>query len=174
MLNFKVNELKLICKNLKNANSKLVERMRELEQGRPELMSESEMEPSRFDLTIIQQDFVELEEELSSYKAQLVRYQKTMSEQLGEKQREIDQLQSENGELRNMRGHVQRLEQQIGEKDRIINLLERRNQELLLEIEEGREEWTTREPRRRENSFNDKISLEMEAMIDKLLKELKF
>ena len=69
---------------------------------------------------------------------------------------------------------MQRLEQQIGEKDRIINLLERRNQELLLEIEEGREEWTTREPRRRENSFNDKISLEMEAMIDKLLKELKF
>ena len=39
MLNFKVNELKLMCKNLKLANSKLAERIDELERPRSEIIS---------------------------------------------------------------------------------------------------------------------------------------
>jgi hypothetical protein len=38
MLNFKINELKLMCKNLKMANTKLAERIEELERPRSEIV----------------------------------------------------------------------------------------------------------------------------------------
>lgn len=55
----------------------------------------------------------------------------------------------------------------------MINLLERRNEDLLLameDLENAQEEMKiSRYQGRTDNTFNDKISQEMEAMIDKLL-----
>ncbi len=70
---------------------------------------------------------------------------------------------------------------ELKEKNRIISLLESKNEELLLLMEElesdkEREDdyYMGRGRTRRDNNFNDKISSEMENMIDKLVKELKY
>jgi chromosome segregation ATPase len=179
MLNFKVNELKLMCKNLKLANSKLAERIDELERPRSEIISENSVEVNRTqDLTMMQQEFSEIEEELKIYKSQLARYQQTNSQQLQAKRDEINRYKSE---LEDARMEGEDLMRELKEKNRIISLLENKNEELLLLVEElesdkEREDdyYMGRGRSRRDNNFNDKISSEMENMIDKLVKELKY
>lgn len=60
MLTFKLNELRLNCKNLKLANKRLVERIEELEVPRSEV-SENTVEVNKSqDLTMMQQEFGEI------------------------------------------------------------------------------------------------------------------
>jgi hypothetical protein len=56
----------------------------------------------------------------------------------------------------------------------VVGMLEKRNEELLLELEAQEEEQERNSPMLMRDSFSDKIEAEMESMIDKLLKELKF
>lgn len=67
------------------------------------------------------------------------------------------------------------MSQSLADKNRVIAMLEKRNEQLLLELEERQEdeeEWSGRN-RGNRDYFNEKISSEMESMIDKLIKELK-
>lgn len=93
-----------------------------------------------------------------------------MASQLAVKNEEINEIRRE---LRDQRSEKEYYEREIKEKNKVINLLERRNEDLLLameDLENAQEEMKiSRYQGRTDNAFNDKISQEMEAMIDKLL-----
>ena len=93
-----------------------------------------------------------------------------MASQLAVKNEEINEIRRE---LRDQRSEKEYYEREIKEKNKVINLLERRNEDLLLameDLENAQEEMKiSRYQGRTDNTFNDKISQEMEAMIDKLL-----
>lgn len=106
MLNFKLNSLKLVCKNLKMANEKLAERIEELERPQSSVM-ENTVELNRSqDLTMMQQDFTEIEEELGRYKQQLAHYQQQMTSQLAVKNEEINEIKRELSDQRSEKEYL--------------------------------------------------------------------
>lgn len=106
MLKYKLNELRLHCKNLKIANKRLVERIEELERPRSEI-SENTFEVNRSqDLTMMQQNFSEIEEELARYKQQLASYQQQMALQLKNKNEELARVRVECGEQRSLKDRL--------------------------------------------------------------------
>lgn len=60
LLNYKMNELNLVCKNLRQANKRLAERVEELERPRSEIMDNASESNRSVDLTLMQQDFIEI------------------------------------------------------------------------------------------------------------------
>lgn len=72
------------------------------------------------DLTIMQQGFSELEEELNMYKQQLAKYQQQMEGQLALKNEEIKITRYELGEMRTLKDKAER---ELKERGRTIKLL---------------------------------------------------
>lgn len=72
------------------------------------------------DLTIMQQGFSELEEELNMYKQQLAKYQQQMEGQIALNNEEIKRTRYELGEMRTLRDKAER---ELKERGRNIKLL---------------------------------------------------